>query len=102
MKVASWRTCDLQLSIGNVNVLPVIVRELRAQARQPFTFNLRVLGVAAVLATLVLLALNRGLLPGEGGRVFSYLHRVLFCAIWILVPLSASAVKSCPDPASVM
>jgi len=73
-----------------MNVLPVIVRELRAQARQPFTFNLRVLGVAAVLATLALLALNRGLLPGEGGQAFVFIHDVLLVAIWVLVPLSTA------------
>ena len=83
-------TCDLKLSTRNMNVLPVIVRELRAQARQPFTFNLRVLGVAAVLATLALLALNRSLLPGEGGRAYVFLHDVLLVAIWILVPLSTA------------
>lgn len=73
-----------------MNVLPVITRELRAQARQPFTFSLRVLGVGAMLAAASLFALTSGDGPNLGGEMFRYLHLTLFGAIWILVPLSAA------------
>jgi ABC-type transport system involved in multi-copper enzyme maturation permease subunit len=73
-----------------MNVLPVIARELRVQARQPFTYNLRLLGVAALLAVIAFVALGPEPLLGEGGSVFSRLHLALFCAIWVLVPLSAA------------
>jgi ABC-type transport system involved in multi-copper enzyme maturation permease subunit len=73
-----------------MTLLPVIERELRVQARHAFTYGLRLLGVAALLAALVLLTLNDGLTPGAGGRVFICLHDVLLCAIWVLVPLSTS------------
>ncbi len=73
-----------------MTILPVIVRELRTQARQPFTYSLRMMGVAALLAVIVFVALGPELLPGQGGGVFSRLHFALFCSIWILVPLSTA------------
>jgi hypothetical protein len=42
-----------------MNVLPVIVREVRVQARQKFTYTLRMLGAAAVLGALAFCALTR-------------------------------------------
>lgn len=77
-----------------MNVLPVITREVREQARQNFTYSLRMLGVAAVLAALLLVVLDRGLPPGSGGRVFTGIHVALLLAIWLLVPLSASDTLS--------
>ena len=73
-----------------MNVLPVITRELRAQARQPFTFTLRVAGVGAMLAAASLFAMQYSTGPDLGAVMFRYLHLTLFCAIWILVPLSAA------------
>ncbi len=73
-----------------VNVWPVIVREVRVQARQKFTYTLRMLGAAAVLGSLVSWALSHGLLPGQGGHIFVYIHCTLLWAIWILVPLSTA------------
>src|SRR6266487_2334676 len=70
-----------------MTVLPVIVRELRATARQSFTYSLRLMGVAAVVAVCAVAALGPSFSAGGGGRVFGYLHFTLFCAIWILVPL---------------
>src|ERR1043166_998494 len=73
-----------------MNVWPVIVREVRVQARQKFTYTLRMLGAAAVLGALVSWALSHGLLPGQGGHIFVYFHCALLWAIWILVPLSTA------------
>jgi ABC-type transport system involved in multi-copper enzyme maturation permease subunit len=73
-----------------MNVLPVISRELRVQARQPFTYALRMLGVVALLAGGFLLTDPRTLLPMQGAPLFGRLHMILFGAIWILVPLGAA------------
>ena len=73
-----------------MNVLPVITRELRAQARQPFTFTLRTLGVGAMLAAAGVFTMQYALDPNLGAVMFRYLHLTLFGAIWILVPLSAA------------
>jgi len=70
-----------------MTVFPVIVRELRASARQPFTYNLRLLGVAALLLATVLFSTFVGLEPGRGRLLFSALHCTLFGAIWVLVPM---------------
>ncbi len=70
-----------------VIVLPVIYRELRASARQAFTYHLRSLGVAVLLLASVLFGLEHGFSPVLGGKLFGSLHFTLFCAIWILVPL---------------
>src|SRR5215471_4284833 len=68
-------------------VLPVIGRELRASARQPFTFSLRALGVAALLLASLMFGLEHGFGPTLGSKLFASLHLTLFCAIWILVPM---------------
>src|SRR6266702_519859 len=68
-------------------VLPVISRELRASARQSFTYNLRTLGVAALLLASLFFGINHGFGPTMGGQLFGSLHFTLFWAIWILVPL---------------
>ena len=73
-----------------MNVFPVIVRELRSQARQHFTFSLRELGVIAMLAAGCMFAAGHPLAARSGGDMFAYLHRTLFLAIWILVPFSAA------------
>ena len=73
-----------------MNVWPVIVRELRQQARQKFTFTLRVLGVGLTTATATVFAMQNSFDPNLGGWLFAGLHVTLFFAIWILVPLSAA------------
>ncbi len=67
--------------------LPIVERELRASARQSFTYSLRALGVAASLLTCLVFALQYGFGPTLGGRLFGSLHFTLFWAIWVLVPL---------------
>ena len=73
--------------IDLMTVLPVIARELRASARQPFTYYLRVLGVTALLLASLLFGLYFGFEPALGSRLFAALHSTLFGAIWVLVPV---------------
>jgi len=73
-----------------MNVMPVIVRELRSQARQPFTFWLRMLGVGALLGGGFIFTVNSALTPARGAAFFGLLHLMLLCAVWILVPLGAA------------
>jgi ABC-type transport system involved in multi-copper enzyme maturation permease subunit len=70
-----------------VTVLPVIARELRASARQPFTYYLRVLGVAALLVVSLLFGLYLDFAPAFGRELFMALHCALFGATWVLVPM---------------
>ena len=70
-----------------MTVTPVIARELRASARQSFTYYLRVLGVTAALLASVLFGLNHGFEPALGRELFGALHRALLGAIWLLVPI---------------
>ena len=70
-----------------MTVLPVIARELRASARQPFTYYLRVLGVTTLLVASMLFGLQQGFEPQFGRQLFGALHRALFGAIWLLVPM---------------
>lgn len=73
-----------------MNVLPVIARELRTQARQPFTYWLRMLGLVAMLGAVGAFMLESGLTPGSGGRLFAFLHTTLLLSIWVLVPMSVA------------
>jgi ABC-type transport system involved in multi-copper enzyme maturation permease subunit len=70
-----------------MNVLPVIARELRAEARHGFTYWLRVLGAAVMLAVGVWAWVGNNLTMGDGGQLFAVMHATLFFSIWILVPL---------------
>jgi ABC-type transport system involved in multi-copper enzyme maturation permease subunit len=80
-----------------MTIVPVIERELRAQARLPFTYGLRVLSGALVLVVALGFSLHYGLnyrlglstLYG-GEALFSYLTFTLFCSIWVIVPLMAA------------
>src|SRR5256886_12031155 len=69
-----------------MNRVPVRVRELRAQGRPPVTYWLRVIGIGAIIAVMVLVDWGGG--PWElGGRLFNALNATLFLSIWIFVPL---------------
>jgi ABC-type transport system involved in multi-copper enzyme maturation permease subunit len=70
-----------------MTVLPVIGRELRASARQPFTYHLRLFGVAALLLVGLRLSLRAGGESLSGRELFEALHRTLLGAIWVLVPM---------------
>ena len=69
-----------------MNLLPVIMRELRAQSRQPMTYWLRAIGIGAILGVMALVDV-RGVPSELGGRLFSALNATLFLSIWIFVPL---------------
>jgi ABC-type transport system involved in multi-copper enzyme maturation permease subunit len=73
-----------------MTALPVIGRELRVAARAPFSYYLRVLGVVALLISLVFFGGADNLGRGAGGKLFAFFHQALFCAIWLLVPLLAA------------
>jgi ABC-type transport system involved in multi-copper enzyme maturation permease subunit len=75
-------------------VLPIVARELRTNARAPFTYHLRALGVVALLLASVVFSVNHGLAQTLGGELFGQLHFTLFCAIWIFVPfLTADCIS---------
>src|SRR2546427_3747131 len=69
-----------------MNLLPVIVRELRVQSGQPMTYWLRVIGIGAIIGVMGLVDL-RGAPSELGSRLFSALNATLFLSIWIFVPL---------------
>jgi ABC-type transport system involved in multi-copper enzyme maturation permease subunit len=70
-----------------MTVLPVIERELRAAARQPFTYYLRLLGVTVLLFSALLFGMDYGFGSNRGGALFGRLHSAMFLAIWVVVPL---------------
>ena len=69
-----------------MNVGPVIKRELQAQARQPLTHWSRAGAVPAMLAAVLLFAVNNDFSPGAGANLLTYLHGWLFLSIWVFVP----------------
>ena len=88
MTVAAYADAEPQgLRPHSMNVLPVITRELRAEARSPFTYWLRVLGAGAVIVAAVFFILLHGFHAEAGGQLFAQLHGALQLAIWLLVPL---------------
>jgi ABC-type transport system involved in multi-copper enzyme maturation permease subunit len=86
-----------------VSILPVIIRELKSQARQPMTYWLRVLGGIGVFTAFTLaLWMLQGYRDSYGGSsmrhsvnafgtvLFGKLNLCIFLAIWTLVPLSTA------------
>lgn len=73
-----------------MNVWPVIVRELRQQARQRYTYAMRVAGAGLTIFAAAVFAFQYSFEPFVGGRLFGGLYLTLFFAIWVLIPLSAS------------
>src|ERR1043166_9656250 len=68
-------------------MLAVVMRELRAEARHPFTYWLRVLGAGAMVLAAGYGLLQGGLPMDRGGELFARLHLLLYGSIWVLVPL---------------
>jgi ABC-type transport system involved in multi-copper enzyme maturation permease subunit len=69
-------------------VLPTLIaREMRSAARQPFTYYLRVLAAAALVAVLAIMAVEKGGEMDRGGQVFARLHATLLVTMWVLVPM---------------
>ncbi|MDB6125754.1 MAG: hypothetical protein JWQ71_4747 [Pedosphaera sp.] len=77
-----------------MNVKPVIERELRVQARQSFTYVLRMVGVTTLLFVCFYFAATEGFIPEFGSKLFGYINFTLFCSVWILVPpLAADCIS---------
>jgi ABC-type transport system involved in multi-copper enzyme maturation permease subunit len=77
-----------------MNVLPVVERELRTQARQSFTYVLRVIGVVVLLFVCFTFSIDNGFSAHLGGKLFGYINLTLFCSIWIMVPpLAADCIS---------
>ena len=70
-----------------MNVGAVFGRELRTSARSAFTYYLRAVGVAALLGACLFYGLEHGFAPAMGSPLFGSLHRTLFFAIWLVVPI---------------
>ena len=77
-----------------MTMLPVVTRELRAEARHPFTYWGRVLAMAGMLGMVVVFVVTQGLQPGGGAGLFLWLHRTLLCLVWVLVPMMTADVIS--------
>jgi len=65
----------------------LIAREMRAAARQPATYFLRLPSVAALMVVLAVAVLENRDGLGGGGEVLARLHWALLIAIWVMVPL---------------
>ena len=71
-----------------MTVLPVIERELRAEARHAFTYWLRALGASVALIIFAVMMIDaRDNAPGLGAKLFGNLSTALFISTWLLVPL---------------
>jgi len=68
-----------------VTWLPVVTRELKAEARHPLNSWLRL--ATALLLLLALIILADGFSLGQGGLIFIRLNQILLVSIWIVVPL---------------
>src|SRR5438128_11738790 len=90
-------------------VLPVIVRELRSQARQPLTHWLRLLGGLSVLAAIAVALWTLGAIKSQarasgtgfpntvqtfGTTLFGKMNLFVFVAIWLFVPLATADAVS--------
>ncbi len=73
-----------------MNFLPVITRELRAQARQAFTYWLRGLGVLTLLVGGLWFLDEGAFEPNVGGFLYGRMHLMAYFALWLLVPLGAA------------
>ena len=98
-----------------MSILPVIMRELRAQARQPLTHWLRIVGgisvVGAIVAALLAMRAEQYRASGLntmfpfagpvqnrfqsfGTTLFSKMNLFIFAAIWLFVPLASADALS--------
>ena len=70
-----------------MNLLSVIIRELRAAARHGFTYWLRVLGAGIVLIFAFMVGVEASFRLLDGKLLFRVLAFALFLAIWLFIPL---------------
>lgn len=73
-----------------MTLLPIVEREMRASARQSFTYSLRGLGVVVLVVASILFGRRVGFGADVGRDLFMALHGTLFGAIWVLVPMLAA------------
>ena len=74
-----------------MNAAPVIVRELRAEARNPVNYWIRVIGAALLLIPIIFLGLLTPLgSANDGQAAFTLLTGILFVAAWIIIPITVS------------
>lgn len=83
---------------GTMSFLPIVERELRAAARHPSNYGLRLFGAGAAVIALGLAGCRHTPAPGRfvpglqpfgefGAALFGYLNGTLFFLIWTVVPL---------------
>ncbi len=90
-----------------MSVLPVIVRELRTQARQPLTHWLRVIGAVSIAGAVVAALWTLGRLRSDlgptalpsamqafGSMLFGKMNLFIFLVIWMFVPLATADAVS--------
>jgi ABC-type transport system involved in multi-copper enzyme maturation permease subunit len=70
-----------------MNVVPVIERELRAEARHAMTYGLRLLGAGALLLIPALVLDPNAPASQEGARLYAQLHAAMLAGIWLGEPL---------------
>lgn len=71
-----------------MNARPVLLRELRAEARNPFSYWLRLFGAGAVIIMFAFLILTQGRITAQAGNwLFYELNSALFFSIMIFAPL---------------
>ncbi len=69
-------------------MLPLILRELRSEARRPWNYWLRLLAGAIVTSLFAFAMVARGLsVAANGGMLFGLVTKVLYYSIWLFVPL---------------
>ncbi len=72
-----------------MQIWPIAVRELRAEARRGSNYWLRLLGAGAMVLMIGPVLMDPSLPPAQtGSRLFYTLNAVAFVAIWLLVPLT--------------
>ena len=69
-----------------MNIFPIISHELRAEARHPANYALRTLGAGILTVVFGIVLLNQ-VSPQSGGTAFLVMSFIVFCGIWIVVPI---------------
>src|ERR1041385_1184961 len=90
-----------------MSVLPVIIRELRSQSRQPLTHWLRIAGGLSVVAAIIAAFWSLGVIKPHAQRfalpnlvqtfgttLFGKMNLFIFLAIWLFVPLATADALS--------
>ena len=90
-----------------MSVLPVIIRELRSQSRQPLTHWLRIVGGLSVVGAILAAFWSLGILKPQAQRfalpnlvqtfgttLFGKMNLFIFFAIWLFVPLATADTLS--------